>query len=423
MKRFFSWLAKPWVLAFVGVLLLSLIAWFEGPLVAFNGREPLASEDARWVVIASLFALWGLCLLWKFAAARLAHARLIRGVAKEAEQAVPAPGAQESAAEVAALAERMQEAMRLLRRARLGSGHGAYLYRLPWYMFVGAPGSGKTTLLTHSGLRFPLADALGNNAVGGVGGTRNCDWWFTDEAVLLDTAGRYTTQDSFAEADKAAWEGFLELLKKHRRRRPLNGVIVALSVADLLQQSEAERRAQALAIRERIKELHERFGIRFPIYVMVTKCDLLAGFIEFFDSLGKEERTQVWGVTFPSVEADQIDSALASFPAEFDALEAQLQARLIDRMQSERDIRRRALIYGFPQQFAGMGDVLAGFLNDVFQSTRYEERALLRGVYFTSGTQEGSPIDRVLGSLASTFGFDRQMLPQNQAAAAARRRP
>ena len=42
-------------------------------------------------------------------------------------------------------------------------------------------------------------------AVQGVGGTRYCDWWFTDEAVLIDTAGRYTTQDSDAKVDRKSW--------------------------------------------------------------------------------------------------------------------------------------------------------------------------------------------------------------------------
>ena len=84
---------------------------------------------------------------------------------------------------------------------------------------TGPPGSGKTTALLNSGLRFPLADKLGSDSVQGVGGTRNCDWWFTDDAVLLDTAGRYTTQDSYETVDRAAWKGFLELLRRHRRRR------------------------------------------------------------------------------------------------------------------------------------------------------------------------------------------------------------
>jgi type VI secretion system protein ImpL len=407
MKRLFSWLRKPRVLSLLGVMLLSLIIWFEGPLLAFDGSEPLASARARCIVIGTLFLIWGALRVWNMVAARRDHATLTQGVAGEGQ---PAPGSAETAAELAILRQRLQQAMALLKKSGPG---GRSLVQLPWYLFVGAPGSGKTTALVQSGLRFPLADSMGKAALGGVGGTRNCDWWFTDEAVLLDTAGRYTTQDSYTEVDKAAWQGFLLMLRKHRRRRPVNGVIVALSVADLLQQGPAARQVQAQAIRERIKELHERLGIRFPIYVIVTKCDLLAGFVEFFDNLGREERAQVWGMTFPLAEGVRVDADLATFPAQFQLLEQQLQARVLSRVQQERDGHRRALIYSLPQQFAGIGDALKDFLQQVFASSTYEEKALLRGVYFTSGTQQGSPIDRVMGAMAAAFGLERQALPPN----------
>ncbi|TFW31986.1 type VI secretion system membrane subunit TssM [Massilia horti] len=411
MKKLFAWLIKPPVLSLLGVLVLSLLVWFEAPLFAFDGKAPFASTRSRWILITLLFLGWAGWFGWKWLRARLANLRLARGVA-ENEAPAPLPGEAEAQAEAEQLARRMQEAMAILRKARLGGRKGGW-HQLPWYMFVGAPGSGKTTALMHSGLKFPLADALGKTALGGVGGTRNCDWWFTDEAVLLDTAGRYTTQDSYAEVDKAAWGSFLRLLSRNRPRRPVNGVIVALPVADLLQQSEAERRTQALAIRARIKELHDELGIRFPIYVIVTKCDLLAGFIEFFDNLGRDERSQVWGVTFPPAAPQAVGETLQRFAPEFAALEQQLHARLLDRMQEERDLQRRALIYNFPQQFAALADPLQGFLNEVFGVTAYEEPALLRGVYFTSGTQEGSPIDRVMSSLAAGFGLDRKVLPPN----------
>jgi len=415
-RRFFNWLIKPAVLSFIGVLLLSLIIWFEGPLLAFDGKEPFGSSTVRWTIIWILFLIWAGYFAWKWLAAKLANRKLMASVAG-ADAPPPPPGQKESAAEMALLTKRLQEAMAVLRKARIGGGSGG-LYQLPWYMFVGAPGSGKTTALVHSGLKFPLSDTHGKGAIGGVGGTRNCDWWFTDEAVLLDTAGRYTTQDSYTEVDRAAWNGFLQLLRKNRRRRPINGIIVAVSVLDLLQQNETARREQALAIRGRIKELHEQLGIRFPVYVVLTKVDLLAGFVEFFDNLGRDERTQVWGVTFPVSAANGKDdedrnAILKSFPAEFAALESQLQARLFDRMQMERDVQRRALVYNFPQQFAAIGEMLATFLNDAFEATAYEEAALLRGVYFTSGTQEGSPIDRVMSSLAASFGLDRKVLPAN----------
>jgi type VI secretion system protein ImpL len=429
MKRLFGWLTRAWVLAFFGALALSLIVWIDGPLVAFNGRAPLESASSRLTLIAIIFALWAGFFIVKWMIGRVANLKLMQSVAAQPAADAPGgadaaataadsttPGNTRSSAEVAALNQRFQEALAVLRQARGGRRFGGqYLYQTPWYMFVGAPGAGKTTALVHSGLKFPLADKLGKEAIRGIGGTRNCDWWFTDEAVLLDTAGRYTTQDSDSEADKAAWTGFLQLLKKYRRRRPINGVIVAVSVADLLRQSEAERKQQAQSIRERIKELHERLGIRFPIYVLVTKCDLLAGFVEFFDDLGRDERTGVLGMTFPVAEAASVDQLLGTFPAEFDALEARLQTRVLDRLQAERDVRRRALIYGFPQQLASLRDLLGGFLGDVFQSSRYEENALLRGVYFTSGTQEGSPIDRVMSALAASFGVDRQVLVANTA--------
>ncbi len=415
MKNFFSWFIKPVVLSLLGVILLSLLMWFGGPQLGFGESRPLESETVRWVFIWIFFGLWAGYFLWKFIRAKMANAQLMRSIAGEGQKA-PAPGAHESAAEIAALGKLMQEAMATLKKSKQGGLKGGqYMYQLPWYMFVGAPGTGKTTALSESGLNFPLKDLVGKKAIGGIGGTRNCDWWFTDEAVLLDTAGRYTTQDSYTEVDKAAWTGFLDLLKKHRRSRPINGVIIAVSASELMQMSETARQTQALAIRERIKELHERLEIRFPIYVMVTKCDLMAGFIEYFDNLGREERTQVWGMTFPMIEADKVDDVLAAFPAEFKSLESQLQVRVLARVQQERDIQRRALIYGFPQQFAAIGDPLGRFLNEVFQSTRYEERALLRGVYFTSGTQEGSPIDRVMGALAASFGLDRHVLPPNAA--------
>ncbi|MCL7708182.1 hypothetical protein M8368_32950, partial [Enterobacter kobei] len=84
----------------------------------------------------------------------------------------------------------------------------------------------------NSGLQFPLADRFGKTALRGIGGTRNCDWWFTNEAVLLDTAGRYTTQESEQAQDAGEWLSFVDLLRKYRRRQPINGVIITISVSD-----------------------------------------------------------------------------------------------------------------------------------------------------------------------------------------------
>src|SRR5687768_13990326 len=252
---------------------------------------------------------------------------------------------------------------------------------------------------------------LGERALQGVGGTRNCDWWFTDAAVLLDTAGRYTTQESDREADAAAWLGFLDLLKRSRPRQPLNGVIVTLSVADLVHWTDTEIARYAAHVRERVAELYQRLGVRLPLYVLVTKTDLLAGFMEFFANLDANGRAQVWGTTFESCEV--VADPARRFDEEFTRLERRLYGLLPERLQEERDLQRRAAIYRFPQQFRGTGALIAAFLEGAFGKGWRGEAPLLRGVYFASGTQEGSPIDRVLGTLARSFNLERKVQPPN----------
>src|SRR5690606_8416903 len=224
-------------------------------------------------------------------------------------------------AELKVLSERFDEAITLLRNSRFEASENKaplarfskqYLYQLPWYVFIGAPGSGKTTALVNSGLNFPLADRFGKVALKGIGGTRNCDWWFTDEAVLLDTAGRYTTHESDPTGDEQEWKGFLNLLTKYRGRQPINGVMLTVSVADLLSATDTERVAHAAVLRRRLQELREELGIQFPVYVLVTKTDLLSGFEEYFATFSRQELDQIWGFTIPYEQAQKPDFKLMS---------------------------------------------------------------------------------------------------------------
>src|SRR5579871_411224 len=244
------------------------------------------------------------------------------------------------------LKDRMKDALVTLKTA--GGKKGDFLYDLPWYVIIGPPGSGKTTALVNSGLKFPLSQGATPAAIAGVGGTRYCDWWFSEDAVLIDTAGRYTTQDSDAKADKQSWLAFLDLLKNNRPRQPINGVLVAISLEDLMTLSPAEISAHANAIRSRLLELHDRLQVDFPVYAVFTKCDLIAGFIEYFANLTDQSRRQVWGATFQT--NDKSRSFVGDIPAEFDLLVQQLTHELTDRLQEEPTPSNRVLLYGFPAQ-------------------------------------------------------------------------
>ncbi len=259
MKRVLAFFIGRWFLSFVGAAALAVIVWLLGPLLAL-----LEGVVARLVAIAAIFLVW---LLANLAISLIARRRQKKMVAQLTE-ATPDPeivARQAASEEIGLLRERLEAALQQLRRASRGKQRGSgYLYELPWYMLIGPPGSGKTTSLRNSGLAFVSTDRSGRDSIRGVGGTRNCDWWLAEEAVLLDTAGRYTTQDSDQAVDQKAWLGFLDLLKNFRPRQPINGAIVAIGLPDLVAMGPDEREAHARAIRARLKELHERFGARFP---------------------------------------------------------------------------------------------------------------------------------------------------------------
>ena len=406
MKKILKVLTNRWFISVLGLLFLSLLIFIAGPLIGIGESRPLASYTARFITILIVLVLWMLNHLRKALRANRANKEMVESIVEDDGAAEP----DRSAEELETLRKRFEEAVAVLKKSK-GKKGALNLYELPWYIIIGPPGSGKTTALVNSGLDFPLAERFGKEALRGVGGTRNCDWWFTDESILLDTAGRYTTQDSDADVDSSAWTGFLELLKKYRKRRPINGVLVAISLQDLMTQSESERITHARAIKSRIQELDNYFGIRFPVYVILTKCDLVAGFTEFFDDLGRVEREQILGTTFSLDESSSPSGAVDRFGAEFDAILERLGSRVLWRMSGERDIRRRSAIYGFPRQLASLKETITTFLGDVFRGSRFEESPMLRGVYFTSGTQEGTPIDRLMNTVARTFGLDEQMLP------------
>ncbi len=425
------WLAS-WTFGVVGVPAVCLLIWHAGPLLSVGTAKPLAAVSVRVAVIVAIlviYAMYGLYLLWKALQADDKLIKKILSFGKRDEKD------QEAQAGLKTVATTVRSAMSQLRSLRSRGGvwrrifeGKRYLYELPWYMIVGSSGAGKTTALLNSGLQFPAMRQMGNAsksmALKSPVGTVHCDWWFSNEAVLIDTAGRYTTQEIAPEKDLAEWRGFLGLLRKHRTRAPINGVIVALNAAELLAPTDIERSAQAELIRDRLAELRQELGIRFPVYVIVTKMDLLKGFKEYFQSLTSEGRTQAWGFTLPyqrtagAKAADIAGNRQAlreQVGAELALLKDRLAAGLRARLSEEFDVDRRRRLFALPQELAGLSMPLAQMIDEIFLDSRFDGTQLhhtLRGVYFTSGAQADAELaanpDTLLERLARSFSGSRK---------------
>ena len=368
----------------VGLVFIALI-WTAA--LVFRGVTPLV-----WAAVGVTCALaLGLVVIdvVRICRARRASAALEGGLGSPDASIRP-----DQQAEIAAMQAEFRKALGSLKSSRLAHRSGDALGALPWYVIIGPPGVGKTTALRSSGLPFPHAKG---GRVRGVGGTRNCDWWLTNDAVILDTAGRWATQ----EDDREEWLAFLDLLRKTRPRKPVNGILVAVSVTDL--QGDADGiAALAKSLRERIDEVMGRLDMVLPVYLLFTKCDLVPGFVEMFGDLRDNERGQIWGFTLPL--AANGDERIEMFSGHFDELGEAIEQKAAERVHDERRVQARFSIVEFPRQFATLQQPLTDLVTDLFAENVYQDAPIMRGVYFTSGTQEGRPIDRIMKSMAEAFG-------------------
>ena len=254
--------------------------------------------------------------------------------------------------------------------------------------------------MLQTGLEFPIFGQKGK-AGGVIRGTTNCDWWFAKEGVFLDTAGRYVSQ----EKDRQEWLGFIDLLRKYRKTQPVNGVLVVVDVGDVMTQNTEQLDLHAHNIRNRLNELIQRLGTIFPVYLVFTKCDLVQGFVEFFENLSRHDREEMWGCTF-SRGAESEAPAHKRFQSELRLLIDTLVPRVAGRLMTAQGSEQAKNIFSFPFQLRSLEERLVRFVEHLFQPSAFQENPTFRGFYFASSIQPGGSFDIALTTFAGSAGIE-----------------
>jgi len=289
------------------------------------------------------------------------------------------------------LSNSWKEAIDALRNSHLKK-QGNPLYVLPWYMIIGESGSGKTTAIESARLSSPFAEVTRTS---GISGTKNCDWWFFEQAIIIDTAGRYAIPVDEGR-DKEEWEKFLSLLLKYRKKEPLNGLVITIAANKLMADSPESLEAYGQSIRKRIDELMRTLGAKFPVYALVTKCDLIQGMTQFCDQLPDNALDQAMG----HLNQDRSTDVLNFTDKVLQIMGERLKnLRLFFLQKSRLDEGQDPGLLLFPEEFERMRSGLNAFVKGAFHENPYQETPVLRGLYFSSGRQEGSPYSHFLNSL------------------------
>lgn len=335
-----------------------------------------------WVALSILTGLFGLWVGFLFVRKylfRRREKRFVKRIIDQDDTAIQGAPVHERQ-KLKDLQAHWQEAINLLRGSYLRK-KGNPLYVLPWYLVIGESGAGKTSAIISSRLTSPLTEVA---STPGISSTKNCDWWFFEEAIILDTAGRYTIPVDEG-ADREEWEKFLTLLTKYRRKEPLNGLIVVIA-ADKLMDADYDTLAdEGQGIRKRIDALMRMLGARFPVYLMVAKTDLISGMTDFSALLNEGALNQAMG---------HLNESLTNNCEEFlDETMQKLSERLkdirLELVNTKEAVNPGALI--FPSEFERLQPGLKAFVQGAFKESTYQETPLLRGIFFSSARQEDTP--------------------------------
>lgn len=374
----YKWMLITCMVVFV---IYALFVWFVGPLIAIADHKILSGVLAR-----SLVILFGFFII---VAGCVYKTNRDKKKLKDAEVSE----IDEKLATVkleSRLKEKFNHLDIFLRKQKgikeknifqrvFGSKHD-YVYNKPWFMVVGASHVGKTSALLNSNLTFPIGlidpKSIGNQ-------TKDCDCFLTDDALFLDTSGRFFEDIDSADVKKD-WSEILRILKDYRPKQPINGLVLMLSVDEILKSDEEQIQAQVDKIRLRLKEIQTIFNTSFPIYIVVNKIDQITGFSQFFKYLSDKEKQATFGVTLDPLAKDSY-KRIEDLLSNIDSISSQLHKNIFKSISynnhHDEDID---LALGFSSHFEIFSEDLKNYLQKLLVVSNYDVDLQLAGVNFTS---------------------------------------
>jgi type VI secretion system protein ImpL len=261
-------------------------------------------------------------------------------------------------------------------KSSLGTG---YKYKLPWYMVVGTESSGKSSLLSCLTYREICDDESENPG---------CTWWFLKNGVVLDIKGSFFLPKVGFNSDEHGWQIVLNMLSRYRSAKPLNGLILTIPANELygknkLQPEEIKKRA--LFVARKLNFAQNYLGMRLPVYIVITKTDVVPGFQSFCAEIPNRNRSNMlgWSSPFSSntiFTTKMLDDAFAFLEDELNEIRTEIFSE--SSVTTTRDG-----IFVFPSELLTMKDPLRCYIETIFKSSCVEAKFYFRGFYFTGDSK------------------------------------
>lgn len=262
------------------------------------------------------------------------------------------------------------------------------LYRLPWYLVVGAKDSGKSSITKHIELQEPH----GSPDFSLFEPNPSLQWKFFGRGVLLDVAGRLFLNTPETDTDTNTWRNLLILLARYRAQRPLNGIVLCINASDLYGKQKLSLdalQARANSILHTLSRAQTSLRMRLPIYVIITHCDVIPGFQSFSQELPTKNQENILGWSSPYnlqslYSPSWIDEAFLYLDEKIDGLRTELLSSDINPINADG-------LFIFSKELLTIDENLRGYLNRIFHNSITHEAPILRGIYFSGSIAKNTP--------------------------------
>jgi len=252
-------------------------------------------------------------------------------------------------------------------------------YDVPLVLLAGDVNSGKTTMLAHAGLATAAAPH---------GRGAELTWHHFNQGIVLEAGASYLGLDNLPGEAMPAWDALVTSMQRYRPRRPLDAVVVTLSV-DVLRGPPDVLEQHAGQMQRRLAEMQTQFGLRLPVYLMITKADLLPDFGAFAGDLPPALRTAMLGWSNPYENSAPFDQAWVGDA--FDSIDATLEDLGGEIMASGGGAAGVRGFFALPPAIAALRQPARAYVSRLLGSQAHSEPVLLRGIYLC-GNQNDDPL-------------------------------
>ncbi len=278
-------------------------------------------------------------------------------------------------------------------RAAAGDRH-----RVPFFLLLGGEGCRDADLLADAGLELPF----GPPAESGGDLGRGRGFWFLDRGVVLDLAGDPVLAADGRSSDEGTWRSAIHLLQKLRPKRPVDGVILALSCQELIEARRSEAARLELAERagriyRKLWQMQSRLGFRVTVYLLITGAERLPGFTGFCAALPSRLRDEMLGWSSPygvevTFRTAMVEEAFSSLCGRLDDVQMEVFAEEPEGAEP---------VFLLPEALRGLQGPVRTVLDQLLKPSAYHETLALRGLYVCGReTEAASAASAAVGDIA-----------------------